>query len=34
MVYKVDDDSETGNPRFRIGEVLDRAAESRPRKVG
>lgn len=31
---KVDDDPDTGDPRFRIGEVLDRAAKSKPRKAG
>lgn len=31
---KVDDDPVTGDPRFRIGEVLDRAAKSKPRKAG
>lgn len=31
---KVDHDPDTGDPRFRIGEVLDRASKSRPRKAG
>lgn len=30
---KVDDCPNTGDPRFRIGEVLDRAAASKPRKA-
>jgi hypothetical protein len=32
MISKVDDDPDTSDPRFRIGEVLDRAAKSQPRK--
>jgi hypothetical protein len=34
MIDRVDDDPDTGDPRFRIGEVLDRAAKSHPRKAG
>lgn len=34
MISKVDDDPDTSDPRFRIGEVLDRAAKSQPRKAG
>lgn len=33
-LQKVDDDPGTGDPRFKIGEVLDRAARSKPRKAG
>lgn len=33
-ITQVDTDPDTGEPRFRIGEVLDRAAASKPRKAG
>lgn len=33
LIRKVDDDPESGDPRFRIGEVLDRVAKSKPRKA-
>jgi hypothetical protein len=31
-LLKVDDDPDTGDPRFRIGEVLDRATKIKFRK--
>jgi hypothetical protein len=33
-ITQVDTDPRSGEPRFRIGEVLDRAAKSKPRKAG
>ncbi|MGH4010264.1 MAG: hypothetical protein ACRDTH_19255 [Pseudonocardiaceae bacterium] len=33
LIRKVDDDPDSGDTRFRIGEVLDRAAKSKPRKA-
>lgn len=33
-IWKVDDDPSTGAPRFRIGDVLDRARRSKPRQAG
>ena len=33
LIRAVDTDPDTGDPRFRIGEVLDKAANSKPRKA-
>lgn len=33
-IRRVDNDPETGDPRFRVGQLLERAARYKPRKAG